>query len=171
MPPLQTHPRPSPSTLCGRRSFPLLSLAHTNSSAFHFFHWQQLLLHTPSETAKALLERGWDWDSCCRKQGAAAAAASFPQAGAASLDLWEARVGKDFRALTALAAQTVLHLLQDRADSKDGSSGPSSTSDLPVGINCYVKLKMLEEKRNCISFQINGISRRLVPKVIMVKND
>lgn len=63
-------------------------------------------------------------------------AASFPQAGAASLDLWEARVGKDFRALTALAAQTLLYLLRDKADSKDGSPRISSTGDLPVGINC-----------------------------------
>lgn len=96
--------------------------------------------------------------------------ASFPQAGAASLDLWEAWVGKDFRALTALAAQTVLHLLWDKADSEDGSPWTSSTGDLPVGINCYVKLKMVEEKINCIPFQIHGIPRRLVPKVIMVKN-
>lgn len=49
--------------------------------------------------------------------------------------------------------------------------GPTPPQDLPIGINYYVQLKMLEEKRNCIFCQINCISRTLVPKVLMIKND
>lgn len=131
MPPLHPNLRPSPSTLCVRRSFPLLSLSHTNSPTFHFFLGSSCSCTHHPETAKPLLERARVWESCCCQTGHTVAAGnmgqllllvdSLPQAEAASLDAWEAGQGKDFRTWTTLAAQTVLHLLWERtADSKAG---------------------------------------------------